>query len=392
VFKVMGNFGSRLFFLALHTPTETDDELIAQNLGEDRKHRETVCKAATESFLQTLWANSPGGVTWNKAGDPRECLRVIAKCSRLLAHLRGAINVWSVGEDDEKLSHSVPVIEKPNRINCLLYNLARGHALVCGRRQLTLEDLWPVLDLTFDSAPTTRAKVFRALIERGALTTTDVVELLRCSPPTARKEIEALVVLGVANKDSCPDKAGLPETAITLDERFEWFTSTECHALIKTPVLTESVYGSADTQLKSFQLANVSGGVQQLKENLPCVTVSGGSDARRRLLSGLVAAIQAERGLHPAGHPDCQWGDDYPAQYVRALDYVANDGNDERRTFDRLASLTRKVEHEAANGRPLTTGPGGCEWREGFFPEAFIAARAYVREQMDKRERELLGV
>jgi hypothetical protein len=260
VFKVMGNFGSRLFFLALHTPTETDDELIAQNLGEDRKSRENICKAATEALLRTLWGHNPSGVTWNKAGDPRDCLKVIAKCARLLAHLRGAINVWSIGDDGEKLSHSVPVIEKPNRINCLLYNLARAHAVIRGRRQLTPEDLWPVLDVTFDSAPTTRAKVFRALIERGALTTTDVVKLLRCSPPTARKEMEALAVLGVAERtDSyAKDEAGRPEIEITLDSRFEWFASPECKALMKdehTPSITTEMRSEGDTNTgwKSFQ-------------------------------------------------------------------------------------------------------------------------------------------
>jgi hypothetical protein len=260
VFKVMGNFGSRLFFLALHTPEESDDDLIAQNLGEDRKSKENACKAITEGYLRTLWAADPAGITWNKAGDPKDCLRVIAKCARLLAHLRGAINVWSVGEDGEKLSHSVPVIEKPNRINTLLYNLARGHAIACGRRQLTHEDLWPVLDLTFDSTPTTRAKVFRALIERGALTTTDVVKLLRCSPPTARKEMEALAVLGVAERSDsyAKDEAGRPEVEITLDSRFEWFASPECKALMKdehTPSITTKMGsdGEANTGWKSFQ-------------------------------------------------------------------------------------------------------------------------------------------
>jgi hypothetical protein len=207
--------------------------------------------------------------------------------------------------------------------------------------------------------------------------------------------MEALTVLGVANKDSCPDKAGSPETAITLDERFEWFTSTECQALMKddehTPIATEGSTNGTYTGWKSFHLANVSGGLEQVKENLPCVTVSGGSDAHR-LLSKLLTAIQGAEGLHPAGHPDCVWGDDYPAQHMRALDYVANDGNDEQRALECLSRLVRKIEHEDAMGRPLTTGAGGCEWRKGFYPEALTAARAYVREQWAKRERELLAV
>jgi hypothetical protein len=261
----MGNFGSRLFFLALHTPTETDDELIAQNLGEDRKQRENICKAATDGFLRTLWAGNPAGVTWKKAGDPRECLKVIAKCARLLAHLRGAINVWSIGDDGEKLSHSVPVIEKPNRINCLLYNLARAHALVCGRRQLTVEDLWPVLDVTFDSAPTIRAKLFRGLIEAdGTLNTSAVVELLRCSEPTARKEMEALSVLGIADKcTEGKDEPGRPPAQITLASRFAWFGSAECRSLMGKVT---------DTQGGNLFKTHSCQGIK--KEFPPCVAVN----------------------------------------------------------------------------------------------------------------------
>ena len=134
---------------------------------------------------------------------------------------------------EEKLSHSVPVIEKPLRINCLFANLARAHALICGRRQLAAEDLWPVLEITFDSAPPSRAKIFRHLIENGGtLRTSNVVDLLRCSRPTARKEMEALNVLGVVIRRD-EDEAGQPDTIITLAEPFSWFLSDECSSFMK---------------------------------------------------------------------------------------------------------------------------------------------------------------
>ena len=409
VFKVMGNFGSRLFFLALHTPEESDDDLIAQNLGEDRKSKENACKAITEGYLRTLWAANPTGITWNKAGDSQDCLKVIAKCARLLAHLRGAINVWSIGDDGEKLSHSVPVIEKPNRINCLLYNLARAHALVRGRRQLTSEDLWPVLDLTFDSAPTTRAKVFRALIESGGeLTTSDVVKVLRCSPPTARKEMEALAVLGVAEKsDGYPNAAGRPEIEITLDSRFEWFQSEECRALMKdehTPsIAIHAAHDCTDTGCESFQnsAATVtSNGAEGIKKEIaPCVTVSTYSEGHK-LLADLVGRLKldARHGLFPKGHSDCPWGDNwperyYPVQYTGALHYLDGDSKgDEQKAFSRLSSLVHKIEHDAIMGTPLQTGrPSGHEWAEGSFPAAFLAAREYLRKEMERQERELLA-
>ena len=266
VFKIMGNFGSRLFFLALHTPEESDDDLVAQNKSVDRKSRESACRTATGEFLRTLWSDNPSGIAWNKANDRDDCLRVIARCARLLAALRGAINVWSTVEGGEKLSHNVPVIEKAHRINCLLYNLARGHALICGRRQLTNEDLWPVLEVTFDSAPTIRAKVFRRLIEAdGTLNTSDVVGLLRCSAPTARKEMEALSVLGIADKTAeGKDEAGAPETKINLTSRFAWFASAECKALMSSIPDTEG--GNL------FKIPSATG---IKKEFPPCVTVNG---------------------------------------------------------------------------------------------------------------------
>jgi hypothetical protein len=231
VFKVMGTLGSRLFFLAIHSNAKSHDELIAQNRGTARREKERTCREATDLFLRTLWAANPGGIEWNKVGDPDDCLRVIARCAELLAALRGAIQVWPSDQGDG-LSHNVPMVEQPDRINCLLYNLARGHALLCGRTQLAPADLAPILEVTFDSAPTIRSKVFRGLLGRGGtLKTNHVEKLLRCSKPTALKEMEALAVLGVADKTEADPDYGRPEHELRLAKKFEWFATAECEAL-----------------------------------------------------------------------------------------------------------------------------------------------------------------
>ena len=74
VFKVMGNFGSRLFFLSLRSPDTDNDELIALNRGKDRKLKENECRKITENFLRTLWSANPQGVDWDKEKDPDNCL------------------------------------------------------------------------------------------------------------------------------------------------------------------------------------------------------------------------------------------------------------------------------------------------------------------------------
>jgi hypothetical protein len=231
VFRVMGTLGSRLFFLALHSNTKSHDELIAQNRGTARREKERTCRKATDSLLRTLWTENPGGVNWDKDNDEDDCLRVIARCAELLAALRGTIQMWQ-SEHDGSVSHSVPVIEQPDRINCLLCNLARGHALLCGRRQLATADLAPVLEVTFDSAPTIRSKVFRSLLEHnGTLKTGQVEKLLRCCKPTALKEMEALTVLGIADKTESDPEYGRPEHELRLAEKFRWFATDECKAL-----------------------------------------------------------------------------------------------------------------------------------------------------------------
>jgi len=228
VFKTMATLGGRMFFLALHSGKKSRKALIAQNRGKHWKKKEKACHEATTNFLHTLWSQNPSGVDWDTERDPEDCLDVIARCAELLACLRGTIETWE-SDYDGSVTHTSPIKEHPDRINCLFYNLARGHALICGRRQTTQDDLWPIIELTLDSASPIRSRIFRHLLNKGGtLNTTDVEELLDCSAPTARKEMEALSALGVADKSEI---AGI--TTITLSDEFGWFTSDECTSLME---------------------------------------------------------------------------------------------------------------------------------------------------------------
>lgn len=89
-----------------------------------------------------------------------------------------------------------------------------------------------MLELTFDSAPMVRAKVFRELLKTGgSLKTKEVENLLKCSTPTALKEMEALSVLGVANKVKVPQESGQQGFELILADNFKWFMSAKCKSL-----------------------------------------------------------------------------------------------------------------------------------------------------------------
>ncbi len=210
-FKIMGNLGSRLFFLCVRSAEKTEDELMAQNQGPTWKQKQICCQAATGQLLRGLWAQNPEGVDWDRTGNSQLCLRTIAQCAKLLACLRGVVH-GGHAQPEERLAQHQPLIEHPDRLNCLFYNLARGHALVCGRRALSPADLAPVIEVMLDSAPPVRSCLIRALLDNGgSLRTSQVEQLLHCSKPSALKEMEVLTVLGVTEKSESVPLHGRPE-------------------------------------------------------------------------------------------------------------------------------------------------------------------------------------
>lgn len=234
VWKMMGNLGSRLFFLNMNSKDKSDIELADQLGSTAYKTKEKLCQEATRLLLETLWSQHPEGIEWDNAGDEHELKIIIGRCARLLACLRGVINLWKErGEDGVEYSFTTPTIEKPDRINQLFYNLCRGHAVVNGRKQLTKDDVRLAVELAIDSAPTIRTRLLRALFEMGGeICTTEVEEVLRCSKPTALKEMETLKILGICNiRQESQGRVGEPEKIMKLNDGFAWFLSNECNQI-----------------------------------------------------------------------------------------------------------------------------------------------------------------
>ena len=234
VWKMMSNLGSRLFFLNMATREKSDEELVEQITTLAYKEKEKICRKVTQDFLYTLWDKHPNGVEWDKDKDEKEFKRIVVQCARLLAKLRGVINVWKERwVDGEEYGFNPPTIERPDRINQLFYNLCRGHALACGRKQINQEDLKLIIELAIDSAPTTRAKLFRKLLDNGGtMRTSEVETALHCSTPTALKEMETLKILGVCyiTEDS-HGAVGQPEKTLHLSPAFHWFLTDECNVI-----------------------------------------------------------------------------------------------------------------------------------------------------------------
>lgn len=224
VWKTMGKLGSRLLFLEMPNDEQSAKQLVRDVAGGvSYRNRVERCAEAVADFLDVLWQDSGGvrQVAWNRAEDPQQLMERLAGYAKALARLRGTISVWREGSgDDESYNFSTPIIEQPHRAMSLLYALARGHALVYGRRQLSEDDLPIVARAALESTPNDRRAVIRILLRNGGTASTaDVEKALRCSSPTARAILETLEHLGIGAFEN----PGPPVTGtLTLAESLRW--------------------------------------------------------------------------------------------------------------------------------------------------------------------------
>lgn len=223
VWKVMAQLGSRLFFLVLEAATDpsVDDLVTANTQSVARDESISECQAVMHPFLDQLFIKHGGvrGVEWKAEHNSREVLTIIAQCARLLAVLRTPY---------EKEKPCEP--ESAHRANAVLYNLARGHALIAGRTYLAMDDVPSIVQVTLSSIVTRRRSVLQLMARhpRNPVTVSQVEKALRVTRHTAESVMEELEALGLMEfqRDGVGKPSRLviaPEWAWCLTEPFRGF-------------------------------------------------------------------------------------------------------------------------------------------------------------------------
>lgn len=262
VWKVMGGAGHRLFFLSLNSKRLGVDELHLMLKDGNYKKKEVAMRQMTHDFLRTLWRKFPQGIAWDAEKDDPVATQWIARLAHFVAHYRGEILVYSAWSDGEEgggkkeLQHTRPQIEQPTRVMTLLYGLARGRAALEGRYHLTVRDLAPVIRIALDTAPDPRPLMLKELLlpdntqpdNRRNVTAKAVAESMKCSVNTAKKEMEKLIVLGIAKNVRGFEPVEEPEMdfyqavssvqsgaqtrkEISLADEYKWLVSEEFRTL-----------------------------------------------------------------------------------------------------------------------------------------------------------------
>jgi len=210
--RMMGNVGQRLLFIEWPEEDYDGDWLRSVVDGGERQPIERG-RDAVQEFLQDLWEFHGGAasVAWTDEPMSEDVELPLQRLARVVAHARGSIQNGRAN------------IEAPKRIGKLLHDLARGHALIHGRTRLKLEDVEACGRVALSTMPAKRRDIVRALLDpnRGALTASDVEDILDVSRPTARDRIDEVVALDIGEIVQKTGRGGTTK-AVEVNSGFRW--------------------------------------------------------------------------------------------------------------------------------------------------------------------------
>lgn len=216
----------RRFLTFLLKACEPADYKIPDDCPEDLRSKEVLRKHC--GFL-------PRSVTWDKSKDDEEVVEHMALLAEFLTRARGDVRTWTEKTEDGRLetNSSGAVTEGVDRFASIIYNLARCHALVCGRDGITADDLPLIIAVTLSSLPDDRRAAVELLIDPSAkhktsdvgwLTLTELARARACSDKTAKTIMQKLRILEIG---TVTDASGSNPATFTLHDDYAWLTTED---------------------------------------------------------------------------------------------------------------------------------------------------------------------
>jgi DNA-binding transcriptional ArsR family regulator len=155
--------------------------------------------------------------------------RIICRVGILLAHLRATVPMSETKNMQGSVyAYTFALIEDPTRAITQLRNLARGHALSKGRTYFTMDNIPIVIHTAISTASMSRVRIFELLIAReGKLTTTEIVNYLNTSPPTARDTMAELKAAELVEMRELNPGEYNSLKEIRLKDTFGWFLTDQ---------------------------------------------------------------------------------------------------------------------------------------------------------------------
>ena len=172
VWRVMSSLGPRLMLFDMPVHKESIDEQ-RQNMVSTYTYQDKVatCREVVSNLLVKVWNDNGarvGGLHWDREADPPQVLDRIIQLAELGVILRSVTAKDKIITSTE-YEYSPSVSEGPARYLQSLYNLARGHAIVSGRHNITMDDLAIPYRIVMSTGPVERLRLLQYFIEHDTL-------------------------------------------------------------------------------------------------------------------------------------------------------------------------------------------------------------------------------
>ncbi|WP_048097246.1 hypothetical protein [Candidatus Nitrosarchaeum limnium] len=289
VWKLLGNLGAKMYFLRLPNDTDstTEKKRKIKQILKDESYTKKVesAKTAITRFWNVIEKNpqlNEGKIIWDKERDDDSTINKIIDLAIVLAKLRGTIPTWFTSNPDSggtNYNYETPIIEQPNRASNALYNLARGHAVLCGRNYITDDDLAVVVAVTLSSASRDRVELFKRLLDcNGKQNTEQFMESAKVSRSTALKEMKSLVILELVDMydEQLETK---PVKTIKLKDEYHWFLSLEFKKYMREFDATLNPENSKLSQKENLEKNTLSNTLDEHFEDTPSTDLPTGGIA-----------------------------------------------------------------------------------------------------------------
>ncbi|MFH1699230.1 MAG: hypothetical protein ABIE07_01480 [Candidatus Zixiibacteriota bacterium] len=243
VWNIMGQLGSRLLFLSLPSGLSVrakQNKMLEEFFGREAyRDRVNACQVAVRDFLEYFMAQFEGegpnryyrAVDWERHTESKDIVEQIIKLSSFTVRARQAITNWNENHSGRtEVNYSQPIPEEPDRLFSVLYGLARGHAILSGRKRLTSDDMPLITEIALSTMPDDRRDTVELLLSEhpdkssglGSLTSSELTSIKKISKPKALRIFEKIAVLGLVTLDK---SEGPGPSRIKLIKEFDWLLS-----------------------------------------------------------------------------------------------------------------------------------------------------------------------
>ena len=220
--RLMSQLGTRLLFYEVPCQPPTEEELLIYAAADGADAAEIECQQVVNDFLIDFFTKHPvGSVALEAIRIPEPLLRQLIRWARFLVQGRAEVRYEKEYGTWQPVAVMTP--EGPWKVVNYFKDLARGHALIHGRNEVNVADISLVGHVAISSIPGHLRSIIRELRMRKSVDTNTVENLCRVTAPTARRYMQEIALLGIAELTKGTPATNQPDS-ITLVEQFRWLT------------------------------------------------------------------------------------------------------------------------------------------------------------------------